>query len=140
MVNVTVENQHALAEAIADNALEVAAQHVSNYSTTHDVNELARAVSMNEEMVNNTLNMVQERLDVVEGIYVYVSSVVPVLEENVTSWRMLPVGVGSSQQLNWQSPTTVGESLAGSCFSKCTTDSIHPSLLHVSYFVSFSAD
>jgi cell division protein ZapA (FtsZ GTPase activity inhibitor) len=51
----------------------------------HDVNELTRAVSMNHDRLNDILNTIQRRLDTVYMIYEYVKSVVPVLEQNVTS-------------------------------------------------------
>ena len=52
---------------------------------SHDVNELTRAVSMNHVMLNNILNTIQERLDIVYMIHEYVISVVPVLKQNVNN-------------------------------------------------------
>lgn len=52
---------------------------------SHDVNELTRAVSMNHDVLNTILNTIQQRLDTVHMIYAYVVSVVPTLEQNVTS-------------------------------------------------------
>ena len=51
----------------------------------HDVNELIQAISMNHDRLNNILNTIQQRLDTVYMIYAYVISVVPTLEQNVTS-------------------------------------------------------
>ena len=51
----------------------------------HDVNELTRAISMNRDRLNNILNAIQQRLDTVYMICAYVTSVVPILEQNVTS-------------------------------------------------------
>ena len=52
---------------------------------SHDVNELTRAISMNYDILNNILNAIQQRLDIVHMIYAYVISVVPILEQNVTN-------------------------------------------------------
>lgn len=51
----------------------------------HDVNELTHAISINHDRLNDILNTIQQRLDTVYMIYVYVTSVVPTLEQNVTS-------------------------------------------------------
>ena len=51
----------------------------------HDVNELTQAISMNHDRLNNILNTIQQRLDTVYMIYAYATSVVPTLEQNVTS-------------------------------------------------------
>ena len=51
----------------------------------HDVNELAFAVSTNEEFVSRTLDMIQERVDLVEDIYDSAIVAVSILEQNVSS-------------------------------------------------------
>ena len=51
---------------------------------SRDLNKLARAVSTNEEFVNNTLTLVQNKLEAVEEIYESVSRVVPAFDQNIT--------------------------------------------------------
>ena len=55
---------------------------------SRDLNKLARAVSTNEEFVNNTLTLVQNKLEVVEEIYESVSRVVPTFDQNVTGAQL----------------------------------------------------
>lgn len=54
----------------------------------HDVNELTRAISMNHDILSNVLNDIQQRLDAVHMIYAYVISMVPDLEQNITSSQL----------------------------------------------------
>lgn len=49
-----------------------------------DVNDLARAVLTNEERVNKTLNTIQLNLKVVDLIYELITTMEPILEQNVT--------------------------------------------------------